>query len=151
MRPIRRKGISPLISTVLLIGFSVALAAVVMTWGLDYIRGSTEQVGKKTEEYLKCTDLSYQITSVDCTTDEVTVQNNAGMDIINVTLRIYKGTDITVVIGDAPVPSFANKRFTIPQGLGGTTNVEAIVYIQGSDGKLLLCKDMVEEFAANCP
>jgi flagellin-like protein len=144
-----RKGISPLISTVLLIGFSVALAAVVMTWGLDYIKGSTEQVGKKTEEYLTCTDMSYKITSVDCATNEVNVQNNANIDITNVTLRIFKGLDANVVIGDG-IPSFANKRFTISQGLAGATKVEAIVHIKGSSGKLLLCKDMIEDFMASC-
>ena len=34
MKMMNKKGISPLIATVLLIGFAVALAAVVMTWGL---------------------------------------------------------------------------------------------------------------------
>ena len=46
-----KRGISPLIATVLLIGFTVALAAMVMTWGSGFIKKTTEQttVDDKTE------------------------------------------------------------------------------------------------------
>ena len=61
-----KKGISPLIATVLLIGFTVALAAVLMTWGLDYIRGTTDKVGDQTDQYLLCSDLAFEIANGLC-------------------------------------------------------------------------------------
>ena len=39
-----RKGISPLVATVLLVAFSVALGALVMSWGQDYIEEKAEFV-----------------------------------------------------------------------------------------------------------
>lgn len=145
----RKKGISPLISTVLLIGFSVALAAVVMTWGLDYIRGSTEKVGEKTEEYLRCSDLAFEISAVDCSAGRVTVQNNGELDIANVTLRLYVGPDITIFNGGG-IPAFANNHF-VPPSLAGVSKVEAIASLKGSSGSPLVCKDTVKEFASGCP
>lgn len=44
-----RRGISPLVATVLLIAFSVALGAVVMSWGESYIEQRAEFVSGKPE------------------------------------------------------------------------------------------------------
>ena len=44
-----RRGISPLVATVLLIAFSVALGAVVMSWGETYIEQKAEFVSGKSE------------------------------------------------------------------------------------------------------
>jgi len=141
-----RKGISPLIATVLLIGFTVALAAVLMTWGLDYVKKSTEQVGSKTEEYLKCSDLAFEITNVDCAGD-IIVQNNANIDIAGMTLRVYVGPDIAIVNG-AGIPSFANAHYTA--ALTGATKVEAIASVKGSTAANITCKDNIKEFATAC-
>jgi len=43
-----RKGISPLIATVLLIGFAIALGALVMNWGKSYVE---EQITATDERY----------------------------------------------------------------------------------------------------
>ncbi|MBN1502985.1 hypothetical protein JW930_05565 [Candidatus Woesearchaeota archaeon] len=50
-----RKGVSPLIATVLLIAFSVALGAVVMNWGRSFVQEKTEDVDEKAGTQLKCT------------------------------------------------------------------------------------------------
>ncbi len=142
-----KKGISPLIATVLLIGFTVALAAVLMTWGLDYVKKSTEQVGGKTEEYLKCSDLAFEITNVDCQNNEVIVQNNANIDIAGMTLRVYVGPDITIVNGIG-IPSFANAHYAAT--LTGATKIEAIVSVKGSGAANITCKDNIKEYIASC-
>ena len=38
-----KRGISPLIATVLIIGFTIVLAAVVIRWGGDFLTGTTEE------------------------------------------------------------------------------------------------------------
>ena len=76
-----KKGISPLIATVLLLGFTVALAAVIMTWGLDYIKSTTEKTGETTDKALMCTnELGFEIT-FDCEHDEMIVFNEGTIDI----------------------------------------------------------------------
>ncbi len=143
-----KKGISPLIATVLLIGFTVALAAVLMTWGLDYIRGTTQQVGSQTEEYLKCSDLSFEITQADCTTGDITVQNNGDTDISGVILRVFVGPDVTVVRG-AGIPAFANAHYVAT--MTGASKVDAIPEIKSSTGRNITCESNRREFVVSCP
>jgi len=153
----QKRGISPLIATVLLIGFTVALAAVVMTWGLDYIRGTTENVGAKTEQALSCAgELSFEIVNVDCATNSVQIQNNGALNIANLTIRLYKGGDIapTVVqgIGSLGVKTYdLNALASVV--LSGTIKVDAVATIMGSNNKPILCNNQIEEYTllAVCP
>ncbi len=67
MRFLNKKGISPLIATVLLIGFTVALAGVVITWGGGFIKNITSSTEERTESTLACAgDLNFEITKVNC-------------------------------------------------------------------------------------
>ena len=50
-----KKGISPLIATVLLIGFTIVLAALVMRWGGQFFRQQTDVVGCESEGQIRCT------------------------------------------------------------------------------------------------
>ena len=49
-----RKAVSPLIATVLLMAFAVALGAVVMTWGKDYVEATTSEVSTTTMSTKTC-------------------------------------------------------------------------------------------------
>jgi flagellin-like protein len=49
-----KKGVSPLIATVLLIAFAVALGAVVMNWGSEYVRSQATSTGQKSDVKIKC-------------------------------------------------------------------------------------------------
>ena len=49
-----KKGVSPLIATVLLIAFAVALGAVVMNWGKDYVETTAKNAGDKSNMELAC-------------------------------------------------------------------------------------------------
>ena len=56
-----KKGISPLIATVLIIGFTVALAAVIITWGGRFIQQTQDDVDRSTQVGLMCSRLSFEI------------------------------------------------------------------------------------------
>lgn len=49
-----KKAVSPLIATVLLIAFAVALGAVVMNWGKGYIEGQTLEAEEKSSAETMC-------------------------------------------------------------------------------------------------
>lgn len=60
-----KKGVSPLIATVLLIAFAVSLGAVVMNWGRGYVESTTEQVETQAAEKISCSmDTSLGIVQV---------------------------------------------------------------------------------------
>ncbi|MBN1386500.1 hypothetical protein JW968_06015 [Candidatus Woesearchaeota archaeon] len=50
----KKRGISPLIATVLLIAFAIALGAIVMNWGRQYTKSSIERTDITTETQYKC-------------------------------------------------------------------------------------------------
>lgn len=50
----KRKGVSPLIATVLVIGFTIVLAALTVTWGTKLFKETTEETGKIADFSTKC-------------------------------------------------------------------------------------------------
>ncbi len=50
----QKRGVSPLIATVLLIAFAVALGAVVMNWGRSYVEDTAESVRQKSDRDVQC-------------------------------------------------------------------------------------------------
>ena len=136
-----KRGISPLIATVLLIGFAVALAAVVMTWGLDFIQSTADTTEQQTENTLTCaTELAFTITNVDLTSGEVTVDNRGQVDISSVTFRVYTATGVTTNETIETIAKFEVK--TLTPTIGGdslvdstVTKVEAIATVPGSNGQ----------------
>jgi len=57
----KKRGISPLIATVLLIGFIVALVAVVMMWGKGFVMEKAQKEGSLADKQLGCTRVKIDI------------------------------------------------------------------------------------------
>ncbi|MBI4738325.1 hypothetical protein HY772_01970 [Candidatus Woesearchaeota archaeon] len=61
-----KKGVSPLIATVLLIAFAVALGAVVMNWGRGYVEDTAQVARQKSDAEVKCsTDVDIDFVTID--------------------------------------------------------------------------------------
>lgn len=72
-----KKGVSPLIATVLLIAFAVALGAIVMNWGRSYVEDTQDFARESSEGQLRCSsqvDLEFDIQKVEINDSEPTVQ-----------------------------------------------------------------------------
>jgi len=60
-----KRGVSPLIATVLLIAFAVALGAVVMNWGRSYAQETADTVRTKSDKDVKCSiDVDLEIARI---------------------------------------------------------------------------------------
>lgn len=57
----KKKAISPLIATVLLIGFTVSLTVLVMTWGKSFITEKATKEGALAEARIDCTNIDFTI------------------------------------------------------------------------------------------
>ncbi len=84
-----RKGISPLIASVLLVAFTMAVAAIIVTWITGFTQQQTTNIGTRGERQVLC---SYSVLSVD--RDDVnvvgaflnaTVTYSGGTEKINIT------------------------------------------------------------------
>ena len=147
------KGISPLIATVLIIGFTVALAAMIMTWGTDFIRGTTEDVDRQRQTALLCTSqLEFQLvmTQEDCDNNRIFLDNRGALDITAVKLRLHQRVDGTVTTEDHPgVPAFGKTPFDVPN-LADLSKVEAIATVKGPDNSEIICTNARKERIVNC-
>ncbi len=89
-----KKGISPLIATVLILGFTIALAAIVMTWGKSFTQGLQESTEKSSESAILCaTEINFKVKNVCLDSNnkyKITVENNGQRDIKYFDVRYYK-------------------------------------------------------------
>ena len=154
-----KKGISPLIATVLIIGFTVALAAIVMTWGSTFIRETTETTERSTSQAIKCaTDLSFDITNVSCSSTGgsklVVVDNRGNVDIKSLMFRIHYENGSVVkdlTAGASGLAKYEVTPYTVGAIDGVTTKVEAISTIAGEAGQEdYTCVEAVQKFLIDC-
>lgn len=59
-----RKGISPLIASVLLIVFVISLSSIFLSWIRDYTSGTESDISTRSEEVLDCAGKSVEISDV---------------------------------------------------------------------------------------
>lgn len=162
-----KRGITPLIATVLLIGFTVALAAVIITWGGSFVDSMTKRTSATTDVTLKCvTELKFGISRVSC--DEankghiksVTIENNGNIEIVELTLRATPLGEGDVKadklnLATSPIGSFEVKTLTAGKDpklkeiitVLDPIKIEAIAKIAGTDGKEpVLCTQNVQDY-----
>lgn len=87
---ISRKAVSPLIATVLLIAFAVALGAVVMNWGRGYVDETTKFASEKSAKEIRCSmDINLKFIEFD-DVQQICLNNGTGtpdISSINFTLQ----------------------------------------------------------------
>ena len=120
------KGISPLISIVLIIAVSVAVASIVSTWVISYTRTTTSEVSQKSEQQVNCMYAELTFGSVThCTygtSDYLygTIRNSGNIDLNNITLQIIYADSSLQTIGlcktQTKVISCSNANLTLLQG-----------------------------------
>ncbi|MEK6940978.1 MAG: archaellin/type IV pilin N-terminal domain-containing protein [Nanoarchaeota archaeon] len=87
---ISKGGVSPLIATVLIIGFTVILAVLIINWGTDFFQTVQEDTSKTTETQFVCTnDVKFEVSGAKCVGGDllVTVKNNADYSIQGFVVR----------------------------------------------------------------
>ncbi len=86
---LNKKGLSPLIASVLLIGFTMAVAAILVVWITGFTQQQTTTVGQRADLQTKCSYSSFTIPRNDVAvvgnTLNVTVVYSAGSELLNIT------------------------------------------------------------------
>ncbi len=94
-----KKGISPLIATVLVIGFTIILAALVFQWGGNLFKEVQEDTAAASEAKIQCTAglASLEVEAYDVLSDiEVSIDNKNDELLAGYIMRAY-GADATGV------------------------------------------------------
>lgn len=140
-----RKAISPLIATVLLIGFAVALAAIVMTWGGGFIRKTTETTETQAETTLLCAKLNLDV-SVNCEASEIVIINYNDFKIIDLKIgKRFKDGNYELQEAEEIIEPYKTANIHI-DGLGELSEVEIIPTLEGD----ITCSDSPVSKSIKC-
>ena len=122
-----KRGISPLIATVLLLGFTIALAAVIINWGQTFTKDIQTQTEQTSTIKITCAnEVSFDISTA-CFTGsnlKVIVKNEGTKDIDKFAYRVYSSPTASVITGSLDDPSLQTdlKAFEIKEYLLNGTN-----------------------------
>lgn len=102
-----RKGITPLVATILLVAFSVGLGALVMSWGEDYIEEKAEFVQGTAEVKSGCDTAQLSIIKISGQQQacigangiQLWIDNGPDVDLFNIHARIAGENGINVIEG----------------------------------------------------
>ena len=157
IRFVGKKGISPLIATVLIIGFVIALAAIIMTWGTSFTRDIQETTEEGANTQITCAqDVVFKITNMcETITDgtyKITVQNDGTKLINSFNVRYFEAADDvaqqSVTFGGNGIPAFGIEADSaVASGQAATKVIEAIPVITISN-KAVTCSANIREFGS---
>lgn len=116
------KAISPLIATVLLIGFTIAVGGILSVWLSSLTTTQTTTVSSGTEKQVRCAASALRIS-------EVRYPTGVGRSSVNVSVIYDSGTEalsnITVEITARGITDLVNSTGTVTPGEARAVNVTA--------------------------
>jgi flagellin-like protein len=103
-----RKAVSPLIATVLLIAFAVALGAVVMNWGRGYVEDTANMARERSDAEVTCTaEVDLSIVQIDNTPQicyNTTSPGHVHMILENTKAKEIERFEVRLIGEDSRVP-----------------------------------------------
>ena len=107
-----RKGLSPVIATVLLVALALVLATIIYIWARAFIPEVIEKSGERIENY--CPDVAFDI-SYSTDTNSLRVQNNGNVPIYGVEYGIERTGTLAYedLIGQSPIVAGGYKIYQI--------------------------------------
>lgn len=104
------KGISPVVATIVLIAFAVAVGGLVSIWLTGFATSTTEFTSQRGDELTACAGARLKVDSV--TNGTVIYSNPSAKTITNITVYDERGVNITFNVSDLATGSVANISWT---------------------------------------
>jgi flagellin-like protein len=121
---LKKKGLSPVIATVLLVVLALVLAAIIFLWARGFVTEQLEKQGKPTDQV--CKDVSFEIDSTPVGGGvEVQIVNRGNIPIYNFDVKFVGAKDSSI------------KSFNFGVDVGGATDRE-LIPIVGNPTQLVL-------------
>lgn len=91
-----RKGVSPLIAAVLLIAFTMAVAAILTAWVTTFTQEQTDQLGNQSSQQIDCSFAQVNIFSEDYDSNwvNISVENNGQEELGNLSVTALDGSSV---------------------------------------------------------
>ena len=151
-----KKGVSPLVATVLLILFSVLLGVAVMSWGEVYIEKNANFVSSATEERSGCDLIKFNIIKLKseeqlCVRNNVIegfIENGPDAEIYDLHARVLGTQDISIIESALPRPlpkAYAIKLAFGIKPIGIVKQVKFVPKIKIGN-KIIYCTDNAQMY-----
>ncbi|MBU4502976.1 MAG: hypothetical protein KKA79_10360 [Nanoarchaeota archaeon] len=154
-----KKGISPMIATVLLIGFIISIILLILLWGRDYIEELAEKKGALAEKQNECTKVSLDVVKACWTGDtaEIVIRNKANTPIHKFIFRAVgkEGSPVEKVGKDWTLGSLETKSYDglkFPTDVGKINNMDIIPHLRVALGHYVPCskQKITARLTGNC-
>ncbi len=163
MRFYGKKGVSPLVATVLLVVFSVLLGVAVMSWSEEFIKKNAVFVDKSVQKQAGCELAEFSLVllkgvpqiCVRDTTIEATVENGPNTELFDLHAVVVGSQDVVVAGSVLPRPlpkAYAMKILFGITPVGEIRQVKFVPKIKG-DGTVIYCTNSAQLFEniPKCP
>ncbi len=132
-----RKGVSPIIATVLLIALVVVIAAIIFFWAKRFVGEACEKGGTSTEN--KCAEVNLEVSRAGST---LYLDNQGNVAIAKVRIKINSGGSESVVDEDVNLAAGLATTIDVPD-ISGAEEVTILPVLQGA-AKSSACEDVCE-------
>jgi flagellin-like protein len=137
-----KKGISPLIATVLIIAITIFLAAFIFPWIINLFTGQTDDIDCSLDASNKCTTLSGDLsgTIIENSTTfnyRVVINSLSSENLSNVVVIFYKEDGSSGNISNQQIGPYSNVNFNVVGGgsAGYYTKVKLFPVVSSDEGK----------------
>lgn len=144
---LQKKGISPLIATVLLIGFVIALLLIVFLWGKNYIEELAAKRGALAQKQQECTMVEVNVKSLSfaANTAMLIIENTKDKPIDKFIFRAMNegGDSLEVTENFTKLGGLEVSEYDIPFTVGesGIKKVDVIPALKAGKNKYVPCSD----------
>src|SRR3989344_3325796 len=156
---LNKRGISPLIATVLIIGFTIALAAVIISWGQTFTRQIQQETETSSNEQIACaTEVVFDVTNgcqiVAGNQVKVIVKNDGSRIIDSFLIRSYQAADnvaqnsLSFATNGNGIPAFGieSETYSPSYTLVGSTKMVELIPVVTIEGKQVTCSLNIKRY-----
>lgn len=147
-----KRGISPLIGAILIIAFTIAIAAVVMFWSAGFIKSTTETATIQTTKEVTCSmEVNLKINSacLEGNSLKYIIDNKGKQDLSGFITRVYATNNVIANETNITIPTLnvmLFRQYITSSLLSSISKIEIVPVITMSDGKKATCKDTVIDY-----
>lgn len=120
-----KRGIQPLLATVIMVSLVILIIAIVTLWGKKFVEKAEEKEGTVSQLEFQCTDVVMNV--VDTSNGQVTVENS-GKKIDGVTVVVRGDGESESVLYNQEIDSGTSRSFPY-SGIPGVGDVEKVIVI----------------------
>lgn len=148
---LNKRGISPLIATILLVALVIAIALIVWFWYANFLQNQADKLGRQAIAEGECVlEVDFKIESASCSTATpnnilISLRNEGKVDIADFRVRIYGNSGSQTVLVGQDLKETHSTQTSVqfdPTEVGNPQRIEVLPVVS-SEGTVKTCTNKV--------